>query len=160
LLVAYCLVNYWKVEDITVRYALDEKELIRILAKLDRMKLIELLPENRVRLRISNNFKWQKNGPIERYFQTQVQQKFFQGDFSVDGTLRLIKNGDITPKGQRQLVERLETVGQLFDDICREERKQAVTKRQGATMILAIRNWQFDAFNDLEHDTYVRPVLG
>ena len=150
LLVAYCLVNHWKVEDITRRYALGEKELIQILARLDRMKLIELLPENRVRLLISNNFKWYENGPIEKYFQSQVQEKFFRGSFNMDGALRLIKNGDITPQGQKQLVERIEAIGNLFDDISREERKEPVTKRKGTTMILAIRNWQFDAFHAFE----------
>ncbi|MBX2870243.1 MAG: helix-turn-helix transcriptional regulator [Acidiferrobacterales bacterium] len=150
LLVAYCLVNYWKVEDITQRYALEQKELIRILAKLDRMKLIELLPENRVRLLISNNFKWHANGPIERYFQSQVQEKFFKGSFNLDGALRLIKNGDITSQGQKQLMERMEAIGNLFDDISKEERKEPVTKRKGTTMILAIRNWRFDAFHAFE----------
>jgi len=150
LLVAYCLVNYWKVEDILARYALEEKEVIRILARLDRMKLIELLPENRVRLLISNNFKWQENGPIERYFQTQVQQEFFKGNFKMDGALRLIKNGDITAHAQKQLVERMVAIGKLFDDILRDERKEPVVNRKGTTMILTIRNWQFEAFHVFE----------
>jgi hypothetical protein len=53
LLVAYCLVNYWKVENIYARYDIGESEMFKILAKLDRMKLIELLPGNKVRLLIA-----------------------------------------------------------------------------------------------------------
>ncbi len=150
LLMAYCLVNYWSVEEILHRYTLNEQEAIQILAKLDRMKLIELLPGNKVRLLIGRNFKWLENGPIEKFFRTQVQGEFFRGNFNADGALRLIKNGDITRKGQRQLVDRLQAVGSLFEDICREERKQPITKRQGTTMILAIRNWEFTAFSSIE----------
>lgn len=150
LLVAYCLVNHWQVEDILRRYSVDDKEMVRLLAKLDRMKLIELLPDNRVRLLVSNRFKWQENGPIEKFFRTQVQGEFFRGNFNSDGALRLIKNGDISRASQRQLVERMEAIGNLFDDISREQRKEPIAKRQGTTMILAIRNWQFTVFGALE----------
>ena len=150
LVVAYCLVNHWRVEDIFTRYKIGESEMITILAKLDRMKLIELLPGNKVKLLIASSFKWNENGPIEKYFRTQVQEEFFRGNFNVDGALRLIKNGDITRKAQKQIIERLEAVGNLFDDICNEEKKEPISNRQGTTMILAIRNWEFTAFTQLE----------
>ena len=83
LIVAYCLVTHWSLEEILQRYQINETEIITLLAKLDRMGLIELQPNNRVRLLISNNFKWQINGPIEKYFRTQVQTEFFNTSFSV-----------------------------------------------------------------------------
>ena len=150
LLVAYCLVNFWKTEDILKRYALKESELIKLLVKLDRMKLIELLPGNRIRLLISNSFKWQKNGPIETFFRNQVQSEFLQGDFQSSTALQLVKNGDITKKGQRRLIERMENVGLLFDEICHEERKTSLSERKGTTMILAIRDWEFTVFSRFE----------
>ena len=151
LLVAYCLVNYWRVEEILEKYALSESEIIQLLAKLDKMKLIELLPGNRVKLLIARDFKWRANGPIEKFFRTQVQGEFFKGDFNTDGALRIIKNGDLSPYAQQQLMERLQSIGKLFDDICHEDRKLAASKRQGTTMIVALRNWQFTVFSDLEN---------
>ena len=56
LLTAYCLVNHWTFADILERYQLTEVEGIRYLARLDRMKLIELLPGNRVKPLIASNF--------------------------------------------------------------------------------------------------------
>jgi transcriptional regulator with XRE-family HTH domain len=156
LLVAYCLVNYWTVEDILNRYAINEAAIIRILVKLDRMKLIELLPGNRVRLLISNSFKWKNNGPIESFFHTQVQDEFLRGDFQTGIALQLIKNGDITKKGQRRLIERMESVGTLFDEIGVEDRKFSPAERKGTTMILAIRDWEFTAFSRLERKRLAR----
>ncbi len=150
LLMAYCLVNHWTVPDVLQRYDISETDAISLLARLDRMKLIELLPGNKVRLLITNSFRWQPNGPIELFFRSQVQNEFFRGSFQGDGALRLVKNGDITRASQRLLVDRLRGIGQLFDDINREERKQPLTKRQGTTMILAIRNWEFQVFSRLE----------
>jgi DNA-binding Xre family transcriptional regulator len=153
LLVAYCLVNHWTFSDILARYEITEVEGIRYLARLDRMQLIELLPGNRVKPLIASNFSWQPNGPIERYFNQEVQGPFFNADFTEDGCMRLVKNGDISAVARQQLLERLNTVGQLFDDTVREERKLPLEQRQGTTMVLAIRHWMFDAFSQLERTT-------
>ncbi len=152
LLVAYCVVNHWTFDNIIARYNLTEPELILELAKLDKMKLIELLPGNRIKPLIASNFNWHPDGPIEHFFRTQVQSAFFDSNFDEDGCLRLVKNGDLSLVARKQLVDRLETVGQLFDDTNRQERKLNTNERQGTTMVLAIRNWQFEAFTSLERD--------
>ena len=142
--------NHWTFADILNRYELTEVEGIRYLARLDRMKLIELLPGNRVKPLIATNFSWQPDGPIERYFRKEVQGPFFNTNFADDGCLRLVKNGDISNVARQQIQERLHAIGQLFDDTVREERKLAIDQRQGTTMVLAIRHWIFEAFASLE----------
>ncbi len=150
LLVAYCLVNGWEVQDIVHRYTFTETELVPLLAELDRIKLIELQPGNRVKRLLANNFKWQTNGPIERFFRAQVQQEFFSSTFSGEGDLHLVKNADITPAAMARLSDRLTTMGRLFDDITRDERTIAHKERRGTTMVLAIRHWQYKAFRRFE----------
>jgi len=150
LLMAYCLVNHWSFDEVLARYTLSDTEGIRYLAKLDRMRLIELLPGNRVKPLIASNFAWQVDGPIERYFRREVQGPFFNSNFSEEGCLQLVKNGDISSVARQQILERLHSIGQLFDDTVREERKLPLTERQGTTMVLAIRHWMFEAFVKLE----------
>lgn len=150
LLVAYCAVNHWTTTDIVEHYAIEEAEIVRLLVKLDRMKLIELQPGNKIRLLITNSFKWIDNGPIETFFRTQVRDEFLQGDFQTGAAIQLIKNGDITRNGQRKIIERLEGIGALFDDICREDRKRPLSERKGTTMMLALRDWEFTAFTKYE----------
>ena len=150
LVVAYCLVNHWTVNEIIDRYDIDEFEVITLLAKLDKMKLIELLPNNKVRLLMANNFHWQKNGPIEKYFRAQVQTEFFNTSFDDDGELRVVKNGVLSKKGQMDLHHRLKMVDAFFDEISVQERRMPLKDREGVTMILAIRSWQLSIFTDLE----------
>lgn len=152
LLVAYCVVNHWTFSEIITRYELSEPECIKQLAKLDKMKLIELLPGNRIKALVAPNFAWQPNGPIEHYFRTEVQGAFLNDGFDESGCLRLVKNGDISLAARMQLVERLKVIGQAFDDTNREERKLNPEERKGTTMVLAIRNWQFQAFVSLERN--------
>lgn len=150
LLVAYCLVNYWTFEEIVEKYDISPSDGMRLLARLDRMKLIELQPGNRVRLLIANNFRWQENGAIEKFFRSQVQSEFFNSDFRDEGALRIVKNGMLSLSSQLQIAERLRAIGQVFDDATRDERRLSAQQRRGTTMVLAIRNWGFEGFRRLE----------
>jgi len=150
LLVAYCLINNWSFQDIVERYTFTEHDCIHYMARLDKMRLIDLLPGNRIKPLISINFQWQKDGPIERYFRGAVQDQFFNSSFTEKLSLRLVKNGDLTPQAIHQLMDRMNSAGQLFDDLTREERKLPPKKRTGATMVLALRHWEFDAFRQFE----------
>jgi len=150
LLVAYCLINYWTFDEIIQRYDISLAEGLKYLRKLDRMKVIELQPGDRVRLLIANNFSWRKNGAIEKFFRSRVQSEFFSHHFQDDDSVRIVKNRMLTQSAQRQLIERLKAMGDLFDDTTWDERKLPATERRGTTMVLALRHWFFEGFRHLE----------
>lgn len=150
LLVAYCLINYWTFDEIIERYDISPEAGIKYLRRLDRMNVIELQPGDRVRLLVANNFSWRKNGAIEEFFRSHVQSEFFSHHFQDDSSIRIVKNGMLTRKSQKQLIEKLKAMGDLFDDTTWEERKLPASDRLGTTMVLAIRHWFFEGFRDLE----------
>jgi len=150
LLVAYCVTNQWSIADILTQYNLSEPECIRCLVQLDRMKMIELLPENKFKLLISANFKWHPNGPIEQFFRRETQERFFSGSFSGDDASRIFKLGDLSNKSIMQLIDRIDSVAELYDELNREDRKQPFGASHGTSMVLAIRKWKFDAFSAYE----------
>ena len=150
LMVAYCVTNHWSIDDILRTYDISETEWIHCLAQLDRMKMIELLPENKIRLIISNNFQWHSNGPIERFFRTEVQQRFFEGAFNSNEDIHMVKLGDLTNKSIMQVIERINSVGDLYEELSQEDRKQPFNKRHGTSMVLAIRKWDFKAFREIK----------
>lgn len=149
LMVAYCISNRWSVAEILQTYTISEPECIRCLAQLDRMKMIELLPGNKVRLIISNNFKWQPHGPIEKFFRSEVQEDFFNASFNDEDNLYMAKLGDMSDKSISQLIDRLENIGDFCDELIKEDKKQPFNQRSGSGMVLAIRKWGFSAFNSL-----------
>lgn len=152
LMVGYCVVNNWTKDEIIDTYSLSESECIRCLAQLDRMKLIELLPENKIKRLISNSFKWHKNGPIEQFFRSEAQERFLGASFSGEDATRVIKLGDLSDKSILQIIERLENIGELYDELSNEDSKRSFNMRHGASMVLAIRKWQFYAFRNLLRD--------
>jgi len=150
LLVAYCLLNYWSFDEIIARYDISPEQGLKYLRRLDRMRFIELQPGDRVRLVLANNFSWRKNGAIEKFFRSRVQNEFFGHHFQDDESIRIVKNGMLTRKAVLQLIEKLRSTGDLFDDATWDERKLSATERKGTTMVLAIRHWFFAGFRDLE----------
>lgn len=150
LIVAYCVTNNWSVDDILRNYTISEVECIRCLAQLDRMKMIELLPENRVRLIVSANFQWHRNGPIENFFKREAQKHFFTGSFDNQDSVHMVKLGDLSDKSIQQIIERLKSAGELYQELNKEDRKQSFDKRHGTSMVLAIRKWQFQAFREFQ----------
>ncbi len=150
MLVAYCVMNFWSLEQIIERYQISETDCIQYLARLDKMKMIELQINNRVRLLVSHNFEWISNGPIERFFRKQVQTEFLNASFGKEGELRLVMNGDITLRARKLLLDRLKTIGEFFEELNQQESRQLNVEKQGTTMVLAIRQWEFQAFKSLE----------
>jgi len=129
---------------------ISETECISYLARLDKMKIIELQANNRVRLLTSSNFEWHENGPIERFFRQQVQSEFFNAEFKNAGEIRLVKNGSLSLINRKRLVERLSFIGDYFEELNDSDRNLDNQERHGTTMVVAIRQWAFQAFTQLE----------
>jgi len=152
LVMAYCVLNRWTFKQIIERFDINEPEGVTLLVELDRMSFIELLPENRTKLLVANNFDWLPKGPIETYFEKEAQGPFFNNNFDEDGCLRLVKSGDLTDAGRQTMCERLEAIGQHFDGLMVEQQKSPFEERSGTTMVVAIRHWEFAAFTDLRRE--------
>ena len=150
LLVAVSVLNKFTFEDILAKYAISDTELIQKLAHLDRLKIIELLPKNRIKLLISPNFRWRENGPIQRFFQDEVGQEFFASRFdqrteslvSVSGLLSLTSN-ELFQRKMARLAEE-------FADLQRDDERLPLSERHRTTMVLAIRQWEYGLFERLK----------
>ena len=149
LLVAICALNRWSLAQILETYQLSEVEAVGRLARLDRMGLIELLPGNRIKPLISHDFRWQQHGPIQRFFEQQVQADFFQCHFNLPGELRLFLSGMLSPQSTEQMHQKLQRLVQAFRHSHQEDLVLPLEQRFGVSMILAIRPWEVAAFQQL-----------
>ncbi len=152
LVIAVCLVNRWQVSEILATYRIDEHEAVQALARLDRFRLIELQPGNRVKLLVSADFSWRRNGPIQAFFEQQVQADFFQARFNGPGEIRLFVSGMLSRRANENLRERLEKVAVAFLQASEEDRSLPLTKRFGTSLFLAMRPWELKAFEALRRE--------
>lgn len=144
LLVAICALNRWRFERIVKHYQLSEPRLIQLLARLDRMGLIELMPGNRIKLRVVRNFAWLPNGPIHRYFVDRVQSAFLSGRFVPDHDLHRFAWGMLSAESATVLRAKMMELMDTFDELTRgdEVRPSQEGRTSGSCLLVALRQWE------------------
>ena len=146
LLVAVCALNQWTVSDILLRYALTEAEVIKQLVKLDHLRLIHLLPGNRIRLNVARDFDWLPHGPIRRYFIAQGLTDFLHSDFAAADEMMAFSHGMLTEAAIDKLQAEIRKLRQKFAELHEESLQSPLSKRRGTGLILAMREWELQAF--------------
>jgi hypothetical protein len=95
-------------------FELDAAECTRLLARLDRLKFIELMPNNRIRLLVSRAFAWIPDGPIQRFFKAQGVGDFFRSSFDGEHELMVLANGALSKPSVGALLARLRKTAAEF----------------------------------------------
>jgi transcriptional regulator with XRE-family HTH domain len=80
-IVAVSVLNQLSVEQIIRIYRFSEAEVVKYLARLDRIGIIELLPNNKVKLLVSRTFRWIPDGPIQAHFREQAYGDYLESQF-------------------------------------------------------------------------------
>jgi hypothetical protein len=130
-------------------YEIPKAECIRLLAQLDRVGIIRLLPNNKIRPLVTRAFSWLPDGPIQRYFHAQVQDDFFRSSFDRPGELLLLVNGMLSRTSATSLISRLHHIAQEFRDLHNEDVRLPLGDRSSMSLLLAVRRWELKAFHDL-----------
>lgn len=152
LLIALLVMNHWRVEEILETYRLGEAEVVRLLTRLDRLKLIDLMPGNRIKMKLARNFSWRKSGPIQQFFEARVQKQFFQSSFLRPNELRIMVHGMLSDSSNRHLQQRMRKLAEEFDAYAENDRKLGLDMRHGTTFVMAVRPWELDIFTELRRD--------
>jgi transcriptional regulator with XRE-family HTH domain len=150
LLVAVSVRNRLSFEDIVNNYEISENECIRYLAKLDKLKIIDLLPNNRIKLRIDDGFSWIKNGPIETFFERQIQSQFLRSRFNGDYEERKFLFGLLSDSSVQIILKKIYALANEFAELHGQDASLPLDKRHSIGLMMALRPWELQAFQPLQ----------
>ena len=148
LMITVSVINGYSFADLLHYYEVSEHECIQKLAKLDRLGLLELLPGNRIKLRISPNFRWQLNGPIQKFFQEKLEKEFFSSRFAGEKEKLLVLNGLFSSASNKLIQDKMDQFSHEFNDLHRRDAAQPIEKKFGTTVVFALREWHYNLFSD------------
>lgn len=148
-LVAVCALNHVTFDQIIETYDIGAAECVQLLARLDRLKFIELQPGNRVKLLVSRTFAWLPDGPIQRFFNNQAHNEFFRSRFNRPDEFMLVVNGMLSKGSSAEVVERLKRITREFSELHNEDARLPLGERSAMTLLVAVRHWQLQAFAEL-----------
>jgi DNA-binding Xre family transcriptional regulator len=149
LLVAACALNHWTLDDIVAHYRLSPTECLQRLLRLDRLRLIDLLPGNRIRLNVARDFDWLPDGPIRRYFRARGEADFLAGAFERPDEALFFVHGMLTAEAKTQLLTQLRQLRKRFAALHDESQQAAIGARRGSGLLLALREWEPPDFAQL-----------
>ncbi|MGE4240311.1 helix-turn-helix domain-containing protein [Ramlibacter sp.] len=149
LLCAICVLSQWTLEQIAAEYRLTPAECVKYFAQLDRIGIIELKPLNRYRLKLAKTFRWRPHGPVMHYFRDHAALDYFNGGFDGHAESVLLVHGSVSRAIAPSFVDRLQRVALDFAQQHQADQKLAQKDREGYTLVLAMRSWEFEAFSRL-----------
>jgi transcriptional regulator with XRE-family HTH domain len=152
LLTAICVMSQWTFEQITAHYQMSDAEVIQYMSQLDKIGILELRPLNRYRLKLAKTFRWRPNGPVMNYFRNHVMADYFSGDFGNEGECLMLVHGSIGRSHRVAFKDRIAKLAQDFAMQHQTDQKVPPKDRAGMTMLLCIRDWEFQAFAELRRD--------
>jgi DNA-binding Xre family transcriptional regulator len=149
LLVGILALSDWTAARILQQYQFTEAELVGLLTHLERLKVIDLMPDNRIKLKLARNFAWRKGGPIQRFFEERVQREFLHASFLRERELRLTLHASLSDHSNDVLQQRIRKIAEEFAALADDDRRLGHDKRDGTTLMMAIRPFEFSMFAQL-----------
>jgi transcriptional regulator with XRE-family HTH domain len=146
-LITWLILNRWRIEEIVREFKFTEREVERYLIRLDRLKIIELQPGNRARLRVNSNLSWRTGGPMWRYVHQHLLKEFFASDFQ-DPRAEFRIYGSIMSEATLQQIKRtIQNAIRECSELADRDRTLPLDKRTGAAYVFALRPWQYTGFD-------------
>lgn len=149
MLMAICAIHHLTYEQILAAYQLPAAEVVGLLVQLDRLQLIRLLPNNRIKPLVAKGFRWRADGPIQQYFFGQVAADFFRSRFDGPGETILFASGRLSAQSMAHLAGELSKITHQFRECHHEDLALPMESRAVTGMVVALRQWEFEAFRAL-----------
>jgi transcriptional regulator with XRE-family HTH domain len=146
LLMMYLLINGWPLTEIVAKFTIETDEAERLLIRLHRARIIELLPFNRVKLLTARNFTWRKNGPVQKFFESEVQQEFLAAPFTGPGEQLRFVAGLLSRTSLIEMQQSIERIAREFDELVRRDAVLPLSERRSCSAVFAVRPWEFSMF--------------
>jgi transcriptional regulator with XRE-family HTH domain len=134
--------------ELTKKYNLDDKQTTYFLSTLEKNKLIERLPKDKIRLLESNETIWRENGPLREAFLKRAKKEFFDSEFNEEHSHMRFKLCGLSQSTIKKLHKK-------FDKIAKEVLQTSDLEndldvdRNMVGVVLAVRPWMFSVIDEL-----------
>lgn len=137
------------VPEIMSEYEVDEPTVVSLLTRLDRLKFIELLPGNRVRIRGSRYVEWKPGGPIRHTIEHDIRNHFVTMDFANTEQFFGYETVQLSRSSVKQLEEHMRQLVRQVRILQHVDQNVSSLEKQWHTVLIAQRetNWGFPINN-------------
>ena len=139
----YLLLLGWSNRDIADRLELTATQMTRALAQLDRLRLVELQTNNRVRLLTSTRVSWRRDGPIRRRYERRVMARYFDYSFDAGEDCLTLESDELSAASAVIMRRKIGRLIAEFHELADIDRQLPTDERASFGLMLAYRPWTY-----------------
>jgi hypothetical protein len=94
-------------------------------------------------------FHWLADGPVQQYFRAHVVDDYFSGRFDGPGETLMCLPARLSLPSANELVGKIQQLAGELARLHQHDRKLDAPERDGFTLLLGFRSWEFGAFTAL-----------
>lgn len=149
LLVAVCIRDAWTFDEIISHYQIDQFECTRLMARLDKLKVIDMLPNNQYKLLIAQDFRWIPAGPLEQFMEQEVMVKFMAPKQEEQWAFRFYLRGRYSQTSVDIIQRKLNQLTKEAADLNQEDSSLPLAQRKHMGLLMAMRPWEPSLFEKM-----------
>jgi len=139
----YLLLNGREPESIVRDYDISEKESLQFLLQLDKNKLIELYPDNKVRLLTQRSITWRKNGPMRATYEKKINDEFLSSPFDLAEERLLFETGKLSDGSISVMLNKIDRLFKEYNELTEIDKALPQEKSRNTGLMIAFRPWVF-----------------
>ena len=98
---------------------------------------------------MSSAFHWRADGPVQTYFKEVVVGDYFDGGFDGIGETLMCVPARLSLASAQEVLQKIQQLAAELARLQREDRRLANEEKDGFTLLLGFRSWEFAAFTAL-----------
>jgi hypothetical protein len=102
-----------------------------------------------MKLLIDEHFEWLPDGPIEGFYQQQIQGPFLDARFNAEVELRQFEFGLLGESASRNMIRKLRDLALEFTELHRADAHLPLNQRYNMGLLVAMRPWELEIFRPL-----------
>ena len=154
LIFLYFLLNGWTVSLIIEEYEYSETEAIQMLRKLEKLGMLELHPNNYVRMLISKkNVFWQTNGPLSQAYRNIFIDDFMDSSFGLPNERLVFSPGQFSEASLKIIRKKIDNLVKEYNRLAEMDAALPLKGRHSTGLFIGFRSWVFTRIADLHRRT-------
>jgi transcriptional regulator with XRE-family HTH domain len=153
LIFLYFLLNGWTVSLIIEEYEYSETEAIQMLRKLEKLGILELHPNNHVRMLISKNVFWQTNGPLSQAYRNIFIGDFMDSSFGLPNERLVFTPGQFSEASLKIIRKKIDNLVKEYNRLAEMDAALPLKGRHSTGLFIGFRSWVFTRIADLHRRT-------
>lgn len=129
----------WNISKISKTYSISNVDIQKYLIALDKNKLIELLPHNKVKKLFNSQLRFRREGPLAKNLRDKVKASFLESDFNRENEHLSVLSISLTSSDFAELKAQFLKISR--EQSAQSDNRQSSHAAQEFGVVMAVRPW-------------------